>query len=398
MARLEKVDLGNSIEAWRQKTNLTSSYIGDLDTLTTTDSDTICGALNSIEAKIITAATAKALFSSANSGPGSYVTLSYDNTTGVTTLTRNSLVEGDIPNLNASKITQGSFGNSQLSDIDASKVNAGTLATARMPDLDAAKITTSQFHVDRIPSIPASKINSGTLDASVIPNIPAHTVVHGTPVGDSGAVPKGSLPSDLVYTGGDYIGSTPQVMTSAMTFNGVNIFGGIITANAASVFNSTVEINEHITTTTNETKNIGAAANQFATVFATTFEGTASRAKYADLAENYTTDKTHITGTVMMVSYNNTEETCECNASGIPAGIVSENPAYLMNADTEGQSLALKGRVPVRIMGPVNKGEAVFCWQKGCASTQFNGAHMIGIALETNQTETEKLVECLLKL
>ena len=49
-------------------------------------------------------------------------------------------------------------------------------------------------------------------------------------------------------------------------------------------------------------------------------------------------------------------------------------------------------------MGPVNKGEAVFCWQKGCASTQFNGAHMIGIALETNQTETEKLVECLLKL
>jgi len=399
MARLEKVDLGNSIEAWRQKTNLTASYIGDLDTLTTDDSDTICGALNSIESKIITAATARLLFSTANAGAGSYAALGYDNATGVITFTRNALIASDIPNLNASKITTGSFGNAQIGNgIDAAKIGIGTLAVARIPNLDASKIVSSQFDAARIPNLNASKINAGTFDAGLIPNIPAHTVVHGTPTGDAGAVPKGSLPSDLVYTGGDYIGSTPQVITSAMTFNGANIFGGSITANAASVFNGTVEVNSHITTSTAGTLNIGASANVFNTVFATTFEGTATRAKYADLAENYTTDKTQPTGTVMMVSYSDTEETCECNASGVPAGIISENPAFLMNADTEGQALALKGRVPVRIMGPVNKGEAVFCWQKGCASTQFNGANMVGIALETNHDESEKLVECILKL
>ena len=49
MARLENVDLSNSVNAWRMKTNLTATYIGDLDDLNTTDSGSIVGAVNSIE-------------------------------------------------------------------------------------------------------------------------------------------------------------------------------------------------------------------------------------------------------------------------------------------------------------------------------------------------------------
>ena len=51
MARLENVDLSNSVNAWRMKTNLTASYVGDLDDLNTTDSGSIVGAVNSIQNK-----------------------------------------------------------------------------------------------------------------------------------------------------------------------------------------------------------------------------------------------------------------------------------------------------------------------------------------------------------
>ena len=52
MARLEKTELSNSINAWRTKTNLTASYVGDLDNLNTSDSSSIVGAINSIESKL----------------------------------------------------------------------------------------------------------------------------------------------------------------------------------------------------------------------------------------------------------------------------------------------------------------------------------------------------------
>ena len=405
MARIQKVDLGNSIEAWRQKTNLISSYLGDLDDLNTDDSGTIVGSLNSIEAKVVTAATARTLISGANAGAGSYVSLGYNNITGVITLTRAALLPTDIPNLDASKITTGAFGASRISSVDATTITLGTVAVARLPNLDASKITTGTFPDAQLSSLSVSKLIGGTINASHIPNITAEKIVHGPDSGDYGAVAKSALPMDLVYTGGSYNGTTPQTITSAMTFEGVNLFGdsagspgGTITANKAAIFNSTVEVNDHVTTTTNNTLDIGTASNKFANVYATTFQGNATSANYADLAEKYTTDEEHPIGTVMMVNHGPNGETTNCTNSGIPVGVISEKPAFLMNSAAQGQALALKGRVPVRISGPIRKGEAVYAYHNGCASVEFNGAHIVGIALESNDFEGEKMIECILKL
>ena len=69
-----------------------------------------------------------------------------------------------------------------------------------------------------------------------------------------------------------------------------------------------------------------------------------------------------------------------------------------MNEDLEdGQAIALKGRVPVRITGTVKKGQAVYVHNDGCASTVVNGGSLVGIALESDMHEEEKLVECVLK-
>ena len=69
-----------------------------------------------------------------------------------------------------------------------------------------------------------------------------------------------------------------------------------------------------------------------------------------------------------------------------------------MNAEADGQAIALEGRVPVRCIGEIGKGDKVYVDAEGCASTKFTGNPLVGIALESNLNEEEKLVECILKL
>jgi hypothetical protein len=63
----------------------------------------------------------------------------------------------------------------------------------------------------------------------------------------------------------------------------------------------------------------------------------------------------------------------------------------------DGQAVGLKGRVPVRVSGPVSKGMAVYAWQDGVAST-IQTIGLVGIALESSTDESEKLIECVLKV
>ena len=125
------------------------------------------------------------------------------------------------------------------------------------------------------------------------------------------------------------------------------------------------------------------------------FRGTALQARYADLAEKYTTDTDQPVGTAMTVGGE--AETKPANVSHFVIGVISDKPAYLMNAEADGQPIALKGRVPVRVKGPVSKGQPVYAWQDGvCTTIASNG--LVGIALESSTDDDEKLIECVLKV
>ena len=128
------------------------------------------------------------------------------------------------------------------------------------------------------------------------------------------------------------------------------------------------------------------------------FIGTATSAEFADLAEKYSTVEELTSGTVVCVGSNEDAEVEASSLGSIAIGVVSTDPAFKMNSKAEGQYIALKGRVPVRITGAVNKGQAVYVHDNGCASTAVNGGSIVGIALETNSAEEEKLVECVLKV
>jgi hypothetical protein len=87
--------------------------------------------------------------------------------------------------------------------------------------------------------------------------------------------------------------------------------------------------------------------------------GTATSARYADLAELYIADAEYPVGTVMAVG-GEKEITAYTGGAIRALGTISENPAYLMNSELEGGvPVALKGRVPVRVIGTVKKGQGL---------------------------------------
>ena len=128
------------------------------------------------------------------------------------------------------------------------------------------------------------------------------------------------------------------------------------------------------------------------------FVGTATEAEYADLAEKYSTAEELPYGTVVTVGSDEEHDVQAANRGTIAIGVVSTDPALMMNSKAEGQYIGLKGRLPVRVIGAVKKGQAVYVDDNGCASTAINGGSLVGVALETNSAEEEKLVECVLKV
>ena len=86
---------------------------------------------------------------------------------------------------------------------------------------------------------------------------------------------------------------------------------------------------------------------------------TATSAQYADLAERYASDMAYEVGTVLV--FGGSQEVTQSTIADDYriAGVVSENPAYLMNKDQEGPAVALKGKIQCKVTGPVNKGDLI---------------------------------------
>ena len=100
---------------------------------------------------------------------------------------------------------------------------------------------------------------------------------------------------------------------------------------------------------------------------------TATQARYADLAENYTGDAEYPSGTVVM--FGGAEEITVCNTdmSSRIAGIVSTNPAHLMNGELKAEfvvTVALQGRVDALVQGKVRKGDMMVAAGNGRARAE----------------------------
>jgi hypothetical protein len=153
-----------------------------------------------------------------------------------------------------------------------------------------------------------------------------------------------------------------------------------------------------VTSTTTVVTNI-----TLADVEAATAHVTATSAQYADLAELYTSDAEYPRGTVMVFG-GDAEVTQSIQAMDHKiAGVVSEEPAYLMNSGEEGLTVAvaLRGKVPVMIKGPVKKGDLIVSSNEPGVGEAHDGVtncvYVIGKCIENDDTENlTRLIYCVI--
>lgn len=166
-----------------------------------------------------------------------------------------------------------------------------------------------------------------------------------------------------------------------------------------------IELGSDLTTTDDDIHNIGSAEFRFAEVHAVTFHGTATSALYADLAERFTADAEYAPGTVVALGGSH-EVTMVLDAlSEEVFGVVSTNPAYLMNntlISVNSPAIALTGRVPVRAVGLIKKGNRLVSAGNGMARAaeqrEITPRNVIGRALADKTDPGVGTVEAIVKI
>ena len=179
-------------------------------------------------------------------------------------------------------------------------------------------------------------------------------------------------------------GSTNQYFLTSRARNafsagtGITITNGVISTDTANITAATannirvLNTNDNATfyptfvdsSGTSETVYVDTANYQYNastnTLSVPILSGVATSANYADLAERYLADLAYEPGTVLV--FGGTNEVTQSTIKGDRrvAGVVSTNPAHLMNAQLKGDTvvdLALQGRVPCKVIGAVAKGD-----------------------------------------
>jgi len=234
------------------------------------------------------------------------------------------------------------------------------------PPANAASLTGTTINS----SVTASNLKTlGTLDALYVANTGINVGSVGGPqlkLSVTGNIPTINAPSgnfnlDLGATG------------ASLTFINATAAGSLNWDTKATIYSK-------------QAINIGSSANKINKIYATEFNGTATAAQYADLAENYVADAQYPAGTVVEFG-GEFEVTIGTNESPRVAGVISTQPAYLMNSMADGEfvvPVALQGKVPCKVSGTIRKGDLLVSGGYGYA---ISGTHpkigtVIGKAIE----------------
>lgn len=165
--------------------------------------------------------------------------------------------------------------------------------------------------------------------------------------------------------------------------------------NILSLSRSNIKAHQNIVPSSNNSINIGSSSVKFNTVYATIFDGTATSARYADLAENYLADAEYQPGTVLVLGGAEEVTVTEKKDDRRVAGVVTTNPAHLMNSHLKGDfvtGVALQGRVPCHAIGRVEKGDILVTSAipgYACVNNNPQPGTIIGKAV-SEKTNTER--------
>lgn len=214
----------------------------------------------------------------------------------------------------------------------------------------------------------SGNFSAGTITATLNGN----ALTSSSTTGNAATVTNG------VYTTGSY--SDPTWLTISKSKVGLGNVDNTADANksvnyATSAGSITSQANSAtITATSSNVANQIVLRDGSGNFSANIMTGTATAARYADLAERYAADKEYAPGTVVVFGGDKEITTSNVKGDTRVAGVITTNPAHLMNSeagdDTTHPGVALQGRVPCRVVGKIRKGDILVC----------SGIHGVAIA------------------
>jgi hypothetical protein len=178
---------------------------------------------------------------------------------------------------------------------------------------------------------------------------------------------------------GALTGAVTGDVTGNVTSTGANTMGTLVLSDKLTT--------QEIEPDTDASYDIGTSSKKYNTVYAK-----ATSAQYADLAEVYESDAEYEVGTVVVFGGEKEITQSVIGNDTSVAGVISENPAYLMNSGATGQPVALMGKVKCKVAGNIRKGNmlSTHASYHGVAKKAHDPAPgtIIGKALEDyNSTE-----------
>lgn len=310
---------------------------------------------------------------------GTLTTAAQPNVTSLGTLTALG-VNGTVTAVNITANTGVFTGNaSGLSEINASNLSSGTVPTARLSGTYAITISGNANVANTANAVAGANVSgavafattanavaganvSGAVAFATTANAVAGANVSGTVANATYAVSAGTAGS--ATTAGTVTTAAQPNITSVGTLTSLSVSGALTSTQLTAGAN---------TTAGNITGNWTLTA------------GSRMQATYADLAEYYEADVKYLPGTVLMFGGEKEVTLAEDGTSKV-AGVVSTNPAYVMNSTCPGllTAVALQGRVPCKVRGKISKGDMLISGGNGFARpNQFPSmGTVIGKALE----------------
>jgi hypothetical protein len=212
---------------------------------------------------------------------------------------------------------------------------------------------------------------------------------------DNGTQSTSTTTGAVVITGGLGVGGNINI-GGRVNADSININNGELLVDGAANISGNVFTAGWIIPTSNVSQNLGSSTKWW-----NTFYGVSTQAQYADLAEKYAADNEYQPGTVVVFGGEQEITVTNTFADVRVAGVISSNPAYLMNAAATGLPVALRGRVPVQVLGAVSKGDLlVTSAQAGFAQSvgqnNSHGAAVFAKSLTTDGSNGSKIIEAVI--
>ena len=317
------------------------------------------------------------------SNTANWVTLATTSGSGTTSF-GNIAVSGNVTTSNATignTITAATGAFINITVATAANIATGNITTANLGQTNTQLISTG------------ANTTSGTLTGT--------WTVNGTGGASGNAI--------ILNTGGLYVNSTYRIVCDNYYYsNGTPIpFGGSYSnANVASyllVYNG--NILSDTVTVANITTGAAATAGTITGNWTLT-SGSRLQATYADLAERFEADNYYDAGTVVELGGDKEITAVKYELSEDIFGVISNSAAYLMNAaagdDESHPPVAVSGRVPVKVVGSVKKGERLVSAGNGIARAAKRGEatafNTIGRALRSKNSEGLGTIEAIVSI